>query len=91
MFEKVILGREVKTEGGKILGKQIGGFDGRVIFEDDHGTQHCATYGIIDENGKFHAFCTGSATCGNQCKATNSPACRYNRKYQHTAGYYVAV
>lgn len=91
MFKKVVFGSTCKTEDGKILGKEVGGFEGRSFFEDEDGNMYSATYGILDESGNFHAFCTNTRSCGGTCFNATSPSCRYNRKYQASAGYYVDI
>ena len=89
MYSKVVFGTTCKTEDGKILGKEIAGFDGRIFFEDEKGNMIGAFYGVIDEKGELHTFCTNTKNCGKTCIKADSPCCRYNRKYQHTVGYYV--
>lgn len=88
MFKKVIFGEVAKTEDGRVLGKEVGGFPGRIFFEDANGKMIGAAYGTTDEFGIFHTFCTGT-TCGKNCFHSDAPSCRYNRKYVDNAGYYV--
>ena len=91
MFQKVILSGDVaKTEDGRVLGKEVGGFPGRLFFEDETGKMIGAIYGTTDENGNFHTFCAGTS-CGKTCFHADSPSCRYNRKYVSNAGYYVDI
>ena len=91
MYKKVIFGAVVKTEDGKILGKEVGGYNGRIIIENEKGDWLNAIYGTVDEKKKFHSFCTHTRGCGQTCPASDSPSCRYNGKYQKDAGYYVDV
>lgn len=91
MYKKVIWGKVAKTEDGIILGKEVGSFPGRVFFEDEKGEITSAVYGILDEKGKLHTFCTNTKSCGKTCLNANSPCCRYNHKYQHAVGYYVDI
>ena len=90
MYKKVIFGREMEQDG-IVCKRQIRAMDGKILFEDPNGREFVANYGVLDENGEFHAFCTATLACGQKCMNADSPACRYNRKYQHTAGYYVVV
>ena len=92
MYVKVILGHEIKTEDGKILGKVVGGFDDKsVIIGDKYGMNRVATFGIVDENGQFQELCTGIGVCDNLC-TTKAAFCRYNPKYLYTdIGYYVVM
>ena len=91
MYKKVILDGDVaKTEDGRVLGRNAGGFPGRIFFEDENENMIGAVYGTTDENGRFHTFCTGTS-CNKTCFHSDAPSCRYNRKYVANAGYYVNI
>lgn len=91
MLKKVIFGCMCKTEDGIALGKQVGSFSGKIFFKDETGKMIGASYGVIDENGNLHSLCSNTKNCGGTCFNAESPSCRYNRKYQHTVGYYVDI
>lgn len=57
----------------------------------NNGVHVYAHYGTKDDSGKFHIFCRNTQACGKNCFATESPECRYNRKYADRSGYYVDI
>lgn len=90
-MEKVIFeGNVVKSATtNKVVGKIIPSRDQCIDVILNNGCHQYAYYGTADDEGNFFNFCRDTRSCGHSCYAANNPKCRYNRKYQHNAGYYV--
>jgi len=88
MCKKLVIGNPITFSDGTIVGEQVGSFNGRIVIEDNKGNQKIGIYGCTDSLGKFHEYCKNTKLCGQRCFSSESPSCRYNRKFQGTAGYY---
>ncbi len=78
-------------ENNETIGREVGNMkSGRIVLENAVGDQTFATYGTIDEDGQFTAFCQiTSAMCGANCVSAGKGSCRYNRNIIERSGYYV--
>lgn len=80
------------TKQGRILGQNIAREkDGTLSIEDGYGTVYKVIYGTIDESGKIIEFCSDKEFCGIRCIWSGTTQCRYNKKSQKNAGYYIEV
>lgn len=89
MYVKAICTNGIwKTETGKVLGREVGHILGsRLVLENENGDQRIALYGTRNQEEEFVEFCT-LTTCP-RCIGKEKESCRYNRKNQEQAGYYV--
>lgn len=92
--------KKVVKEGGKwyteqakqLLGEEVGRLaNGRVVIQAETGEERIACYGTMDERGKFLEFCSDTGMiCGARCPWAGKGCCRYNKKIQEHAGYYMS-
>ena len=89
MYKKVEFECGKVTIDGEIIGTEEGTMNnGTVVIEKDNGTFIYAVYGTMVDD-EFYQFCRSHRCIG--CNMAESPKCRYNRKTNQNAGYYVEV
>ena len=89
MFKKVEFEAGKVRIDGNIIGTEVGAMkNGTVVIEKDNGTFIYAVYGTMVDD-EFYQLCRSHRCIG--CNMAESPKCRYNRKTNQNAGYYVEV
>ena len=79
------------AETGEKIGELRPRHDDVIDVFLNNGVHVYAYYGTIDDEGVFHIYCRNIMACRTTCVASDSPECRYNRKYAERSGYYVDV